>query len=170
MDPSFDTKLNRILLKPRFKLHYKEEKEIVLKKFEDAFTEKANNLRGKVVGDHVVIDVSQKEEHFWSPQLQLELENLEDQSLLIKGLFGPKPQLWTLFMFIHFGVALAFAIFVTMLYTDLSLKKDHTLSLILTIAMPIVWVLFYLFGRWGKKKGHRQMVELDDFMNKILNS
>ncbi|NNC69231.1 MAG: GTP-binding protein, partial [Flavobacteriaceae bacterium] len=75
-----------------------------------------------------------------------------------------------LFMFIHFGVALAFAIFVTMLYTDLSLNNDHSLSLILTIAMPVVWILFYLLGRWGKKKGHHQMVELDDFMNKILKT
>ena len=164
---SFDTKLNRILLKPRFSIELQENKKTVLDHFNEAFDHAQISLRGKVVGDHVIIDVASSAEHIWSPQLQLELEEQEDGTL-VKGLFGPKPQLWTLFMFIHFGVALAFAIFATMLYTDWSLGQDYTLSLVLTIAMPVLWILFYLFGRWGKKKGYTQMVELDDFMREVL--
>lgn len=170
MDTSFDNQLNKILLKPRFVLHHGEDKKVVLEKFKKAFERVETTLRGKVVGDHIVIDVANADAHIWSPQLQLEIVENDDKTSVIKGLFGPKPQLWTLFMFIHFGVALAFAVFVTMLYTDLSLGQDHTLSMILTIAMPILWMLFYLFGRWGKKKGHGQMVELDDFMKKVLSS
>lgn len=167
---SFDDQLNSILLKPRFSFEHNESKEAVLKKFKEAFTTNKNELRGKVVGDHIVIDVAKAEEHFWSPQLQLEVEEAENgKTSTVKGLFGPKPTLWTLFMFIHFGVALAFAVFATMLYTDWSLKQDYTLSLILTILMPVLWVSFYLFGRWGKKKGHVQMVDLDGFMREVLD-
>lgn len=166
---SFDNQLNRILLKPRFSFQHNEPREAILRKFEAAFSKKSTDFRGKVVGDHIVIDVSKINEHFWSPQLQLELEESE-KGLVIKGLYGPKPQLWTLFMFIHFGVALAFAVFATMLYVDWSLEQNYTLSLSLTIAMPVLWVLFYFFGRWGKRKGHGQMVDLDGFMRKVLES
>ena len=169
MDTPFEDKLNKILLKPRFVLHHSEEKELVLTKFRNAFEHAETTLRGKVVDDHIVVDVAKADEHFWSPQLQLEILENDDKTSAVKGLFGPKPQLWSLFMFIHFGVALAFAVFATMLYTDISLNQDYTLSLILTIAMPILWILFYLFGRWGKKKGHNQMVELDAFMKKVLH-
>ena len=167
MDPSFENRLNKILLKPRFSLQRDETKEVILKKFEKAFGAATTHLRGKVVGDHIIIDVSKTDEHFWSPQLQLELEE-GTEGLLIKGLYGPKPQLWTLFMFIHFGVALAFAVFATMLYTDVSLGQNTTFSLLMTIIMPVLWILFYLFGRWGKKKGYQQMMELDSFMNDVL--
>ncbi|MDJ0644923.1 MAG: hypothetical protein QNJ57_02965 [Flavobacteriaceae bacterium] len=164
---SFDSKLNKILLKPRFKLQYNENRGVVIEKFKNAFSNATEGFRGKIVGDHIVIDVTKDDEHLWSPQLQLELEESEE-GLAIKGLFGPKPTLWSLFMFIHFGVALAFAVFATMLYTDISLGQDATFSMIMTIAMPIVWILFYLFGRWGKKKGHQQMVALYNVMNDIL--
>ena len=169
MEPLFDSQFNKIVLKPRFKVEHNEKSELILEKFTNAFAEAGHSFRGKVVGDHVVIDVAESEEHFWSPQLQLEIEELEKGSI-IKGLFGPKPQLWTLFMFIHFGVALAFAIFLTKLYTDISLDQDYTFSLVITLVMPVLWILFYLFGRWGKKKGHHQMIKLNDFMIQVLNS
>ena len=168
-NPSFDNQLNKLLLKPRFVIEHKESKNKILKKFKDAFELGSSNFRGKVVGSHIVIDVAKSDEHFWSPQLQIEIDNSEDGTSIINGLFGPKPTLWTLFMFIHFGIALAFAVFITMFYTDRSLGKNYSLSLILTISMPILWVLFYIFGRLGKKKGYAQMVGLDAFMRRILD-
>ena len=169
MDSSFDSRMNRIVLKPRFQMHLHEQKDQILTKFRDSFADGFTELSVTVVGDHIIIDVAKEHEHFWSPQLQLEVEDRDDNTSIVKGHYGPKPSLWTLFMFIHFGVALAFAIFATMLYTDLSLYQDYRISLLLTIAMPVLWVAFYLFGRWGKKKGHAQMQEIDAFMKRVLS-
>ena len=165
---SIDNQLNSILLKPRFRFDLNESKDVIVDKFKKEFQLKSTKFRGKVVGDHVIIDIAKENEHLWSPQLQLELEEVSKNQTLVKGLFGPKPQLWTLFMFIHFGVALAFAVFATIFYTDWSLGQDYTFSLFMVVAMPILWISFYFFGRWGKKKGHQQIVELDSFMRKIL--
>ena len=164
----FESKRNRIVLKPRFQLVHGEPMGRVLSKFKSAFSSNTTKINGKIVGTLIVIDVAQDQEHFWSPQLQLQLEDDKEQSTLIRGHYGPKPSLWTLFMFIHFGVAVAFAIFATMLFTNLSLEQDYGLSLFLTLAMPVLWILFYLFGRWGKKKGSQQMQALDDFMKEVL--
>ncbi len=170
MSSYFETNRNRIVLKPRFVIEYPELTDVVLSKFQEGFNQNANDLRGKIVGKHIVIDVPEATEHFWSPQLQLQLEEQENQPTLIRGHYGPKPNLWTLFMFIHFGIAVVFAIFATKLFTDISLEQDHSTALIFTIAMPVVWILFYLFGRWGKQKGESQMRELDAFVKEVLKS
>ena len=168
MSSYFETNRNRIVLKPRFSIEHPELIDVVLAKFQVEFNQSTKDLRGKIVGKLIIVDVPEAEEHFWSPQLQLQLEEQENQSTLIRGHYGPKPNLWTLFMFIHFGVAVVFAIFATKLFTDISLNQEYRTALIFTIAMPVVWILFYLFGRWGKKKGHGQMQELDAFVKEVL--
>lgn len=166
--PIHNNKINRILLKPRFREELPESKKTVLKKFEDSFKQKKHKFRTKLVDQHIVIDVPKDEDHFWSPQLQIEIVEEENKTIL-KGLFGPKPPVWTMFMFFHFAVALAFIIFLIMAYTKYSLKQDYQFAMYMCIAMPILWILFYVFGQLGKKKGYNQMVEIDEFMKEIIN-
>ncbi len=165
--PIHDNKINAILLKPRFREELKESKTVVLKQFEDVFAEKQHKFRTKIANDHVVIDVPRAEDHFWSPQLQIEIVE-EDDKTFLKGLFGPKPQVWTMFMFFHFAVGVAFFVFLIMAYTKYSLKQDYQFAMYMCIAMPIIWILFYVFGQIGKKKGYSQMLEMDEFLKEIL--
>ncbi len=37
------------------------------------------------------------------------------------------------------------------------IKKDYIFSLIMCIAMPVIWILLYLAGQIGKKIGYTQM-------------
>lgn len=122
----------------------------------------------KIVDGHIVIDVPKNENHFWSPQLNIEIEQTDIDKTIVKGLFGPKPQVWTLFMFFHFAVAVAFIGFAVMAYVQWSLKTDFSLALTIVIALPIVWVLMYFLGRLGKSTGNKQMDELYQFMMKTL--
>ena len=165
--PIHDNKINAILLKPRFREELKESKTAVLNKFEAVFAKKEHKFKTKLVDNHIVIDVPKEEDHFWSPQLQIEIVE-EDDKTILKGLFGPKPQVWTLFMFFHFAVALAFIIFLIMAYTQFSLEQEYLFALYMCIAMPIIWVLFYVFGQLGKKKGYNQMLEMDEFVKETL--
>lgn len=167
--PIHEEKVNKILLKPRFKEVIDDSKSAVKSKFTSSFSKTNHSFRTKIIDDHMIIDVAEDQDHFWSPQLQLELESVDNQTIL-KGLFGPKPQLWTLFMFIHFAIALAFAIFLVLAYTKYNLNQDYQFSLILCLTMPVLWILFYLFGQFGKKKGYDQMLALDNFVKEIVNS
>jgi Na+/melibiose symporter-like transporter len=115
-----------------------------------------------------VIDVPKDEDHFWSPQLHIEVESNEENKTIVKGLFGPKPQVWTFFMFIHFAVAIAFIVFFVVAYTRWNLKQDYTFALIMCIAMPVLWIILYILGQLGKKKGYKQMVQLETFLSIIL--
>ena len=168
--PIHGHELNRVLLKPRFKIELDEEKEAVINKFRQQFLSENCKYCGKVVDHHVVIDVPKEEDTFWSPQLHIEVEKNEADRTVVRGLFGPKPQIWTMFMFIHFAVAVAFIVFAVMAYSKHLLKEDYTLSLILCLAMPVLWFVLYFLGQLGKKKGYGQMLALDDFMKKVLKS
>lgn len=160
---------NPIHLRPRFTIDLNENCEQIIQKFKTVLKEN-EKYPSKFVDSHIVIDVPKKEEHFWSPQLNLEIEKIDENNSLLKGLFGPKPQVWTLFMFVHFAAAIAFMVFVTMLYVKWSLEESIVFPLIMTIFLPILWVVLYVFGRIGRSTGHDQMNELHNVMEHILEN
>ena len=109
-EPIHEDELNRILLKPRFKLKFNESVQDILQQFEKELSKSDCVYSSKIVDHHIVIDVPQNEEHFWSPQLHVEVER-EGDVTVVKGILGPKLKIWTFFIFLHFAVALAFFIF-----------------------------------------------------------
>ena len=165
-----DNQLNKILLKPRFKIERTENKAVIIEKFKNKFTHGSNKFSGKIVDHHIIIDVRREATHFWSPQLHVEVEENQQKTTVIKGLFGPKPNVWSLFMFAHFGVGLAFLIFLVLCYTRWSLNQDYTFAILMCITMPIAWFVLYLLGRIGRKKGRAQMNELHEFFFQILEN
>lgn len=163
-----EIKNSEIFLRPRFKIGVLKNSDELLTKFKNVLNDENCPLRGKIAGNHIFLDVPKGESRFWSPHLQLELEEISDKKTLVKGLFGPKPQLWTFFMFIHFFIAVAFIGFSIMFYVQNALKNDTTLALSIVILMPIAWFALYFFGRYAKYKAKKQMHYLHRFMEKVL--
>ena len=163
-----EEKNSQIHLRPRFKIDFDEPQEDLIQKFRSNLDDGECKYCSKIVDGHIVIDVPREEDHFWSPQLQIEIEKVQENESVVKGLFGPKPTVWTLFMFIHFLLGTAFIGFSIMAYVQYLLKKDATFAYTMLIAIPVIWVLMYIFGRIGRRAGHQQMEELHDFMKKTL--
>ena len=92
-------------------MEFDETPEEILNKFKKNLADKDCKYCSKISGNHVFLDVPQVDEHFWSPQLQVEVIEGANESSIVKGILGPKPQVWTMFMFIHFATALAFIVF-----------------------------------------------------------
>ncbi|WP_372795511.1 GTP-binding protein [Lutibacter sp.] len=164
-----EQKNSDVFLRPRFKMNFNESQQELLNKFKKNLEDGNCKYCSKIVDGHIVIDVPVEENHFWSPQLNIEIEKTEDNKTIVKGLFGPKPQVWTLFMFFHFAMAVAFISFLVMAYVQWTLKSDYLFALIVVIGLPILWVIMYFFGRLGKKTGRKQMNELHEFMMKTLD-
>lgn len=162
-----DQLYNQIFLKPRFQIDFGMNAEVLLEKISQEIAEE-EKYKVKLVDNHMVVDIPEKDNHYWSPQLHLEIEELTENSAKIRGLFGPKPQVWTLFMFIHFGVATAFLIFATIVYTNASLGKSSVFPIAMLVVLPIVWITLYLVGRLGKSTGQPQMDELKKFTKELL--
>jgi len=165
-----EQKSNDIYLRPRFKMNFEESHQNLIEKFKYISKNKTSKFGILISDGHVIIDIPVEENHFWSPQLNIEIEKFDENESTVKGLFGPKPQVWTLFMFIHFAMAFAFIGLSIVTYVKWSLMGDYKTALILTVALPILWIVMYFLGRIGKKRGHKQMDELHGFMMKTLKS
>ncbi|GGG91023.1 hypothetical protein GCM10011416_04440 [Polaribacter pacificus] len=157
-----------IFLRPRFQLEIAQSSTVVLEEFSKVLKEKSCEYPSKFSDGHVAIDVPVKQAHFWSPQLNVEVISVTDSSCLIKGLFGPKPQVWTLFMFVHFVLGFLFLCFAVVLYVRVRLGEAYIMPLMLLIFIPLLWILLYFLGRIGKGTGQPQMEDLHQLLIKII--
>ena len=128
------TSTNDIVLRPRFKIELNTNNETILSQFESQKKTQKDFIVTRV-DNHVFIKYPKEKQHFWSPQLHLEIDKVDDNKSLLHGLFGPNPTVWTMFMFLHFMVAGFFIAFGIWAYTNWSLKTDYAIQLSLTFLM-----------------------------------
>ena len=160
---------NNIVLRPRFSFDQKNAQSHVLEAFDGA-KKSQNTIKINRLDTHVFLKIPKAEQHFWSPQLHLEVLETDPSHCKIKGFFGPNPTVWTLFMFLHFVAAGLFIGFGIWAYSSWSLGTNVTTPLVLMVMMVVLWIALYSSGRIGKKKGQHQMHELHDFMKGVLKT
>ncbi len=160
---------NEIVLRPRFKFDVETVNEKLLKGFEVSKTAQSDFIVNRI-DDHVFIKFPKQKQHFWSPQLHLEINEKDEKSATVHGLFGPNPSVWTMFMFFHFIVAGLFIAFGIWAYTNATLGKSYAIQLFLTLFMVLIWFVLYMAGRMGKTKGQPEMYKLHGFMKDTLRA
>lgn len=158
---------NDVVLRPRFKLKIPHHSESILSDFQNAKTIQSDFIVSQD-DEHVFIRFPKDKQNFWSPQLHLQVEPIDDYSSEIRGLFGPNPTVWTMFMFLHFLVACLFIAFGIWTYTDWTLEQNFTIPASLAIFMMLVWVSLYFAGSYGKATSINDIRLLNNFMNEIL--
>ena len=159
---------NEILLRPRFKLEIESEPEKALNTFEEV-KKKQNEFVIKRIDNHVIIQFPKKKQHFWSPQLHIEIDEEGEQKSVIRGLFGPSPTVWTMFMFFHFIVGGLFIGFAVWAYSNWSLKHSYSYQAIGMVVMIVLWFVLYFAGRMGKAKGKPEIKQLCAFLENTLD-
>jgi len=132
-------------------------------------TYRSNPLRRcdvTLYGNHTVFFISSKEQQYWSPQLSLEILE-EEQGSLLKGLYGPAPKVWTMFMFLYTGIG--FIGLVGLMYglVQWSLNMSATALWIFPAAVLLELIL-YLIARSGQKIAAKQIELLQQELNKII--
>ena len=160
---------NEIVLRPRFKFEVATDNETLLKAFEASKLSQKDFIVSRI-DDHIFIKIPKKDQHFWSPQLHLEINEDGSNKAIVHGLFGPNPTVWTMFMFLHFIVAALFFGFGVWAYTNASLGNSYAIQIFLPLLMVALWFALYVSGRLGRYKGKPEMHKLHDFMNDILKS
>ena len=161
---------NEIILRPRFKFHVTRDNEMLLKLFEDTKIAQSDFIVSRI-DDHIFIRIPKAKQHFWSPQLHLEINKEYDKKgSMIYGLFGPNPTVWTMFMFFHFLVAGLFLAFGIWAYVNWALSDNYSLQIFATLFMIIIWFALYFGGRLGKAAGMNEMHQLHHFMRDTLRS
>ncbi|TPN87811.1 GTP-binding protein [Aquimarina algicola] len=160
---------NDIVLRPRFF----EDLDIPAEKLLDAFEEEGrSNKKFSItrIDHHVFIRFPKHKQSFWSPQLHLEIYQYPNEPTKLKGLFGPSPTVWTLFMFLHFMVATSFIGALIWLYVNISLQKSYFFAVVTLISLFIAWFVLYFAGRLGKESNKNEMFILHYFMKDTIQA
>lgn len=125
-----------------------------------------HDIEGQSLPGFVTIYPLLKHQHFWSPQLTLTFLDTEE-GCLIRGLYGPKPAIWT--MFIFFYVIVGFSAFIILMYgLSLRMLNENADILWLVPLLLLVFSTLWLAAYAGQKKGHRQLDTLHSFLERCV--
>lgn len=159
---------NEIVLRPRFKEDIPFHHEVILKHFATKNKDNSPFIITQI-DDHVFIKYPKQQQEFWTPELHLEINHKDEQTAELRGLYGPSPTVWTLFMFLHFLVGTSFLIFGVWAYSNWRLTDDYYIQLMVCALMVIAWFVLYAAGRIGKTVSKKEMYELKNFMDTTIS-
>ena len=88
--------MNKIQIRPRFNIEVELSKNEIKERIKSEIKRSSGKCDGKILDNHIVLKIPTDQQQFWSPELSIEFDELENKSLL-RCLLGPKSTVWTLF-------------------------------------------------------------------------
>jgi hypothetical protein len=154
-------------IRPRFKRIVNLSESEITNLLEKALEENdASSVIGYISDHHVFLKIPEKDRHYWSPELHLEID-AQKESSLIRGLFGPRPSVW--FMYIFFYTLLGFISMVILImgFSQLNLGLPARILWVMPILL-LLFILAFSTAKAGQKLGHDEMHTLYDFVEDAL--
>ncbi|MBF03744.1 MAG: hypothetical protein CMP76_10645 [Flavobacterium sp.] len=158
-----------ITLRLRFYTVANKPMDVVLHEFEKLKSEIEPDYKIKISDHHIWLSLGVLKREKYSPHLHLQLERMEDGNTAVNGLYGPDPVLWTLFIFLHFLVAVFFFIAGVSAYSKASLGQPFKIEIIIMTTLVMAWFLLYYMARKNRKKGIPEMYQLQSLMERIVH-
>jgi hypothetical protein len=126
-------------------------------------------INGKIVDDQIVLDITGEDVHYWSPQLDFRVEEDEDlkDTTIIAGLIGPRPAVWTLFMFICFSIGFI-GFFATSYGISRYMVEDFSLAIWGLPVAVLIMLTAYQAGKFGERLGAHQVEVLKQFVREAV--
>lgn len=125
-------------------------------------------LGGPVDAAGYVVDfkVDPKQRRFWSPHLNVQVNEMESGSQLFCR-FSPRPEVWTMFMFLYFFAAFLASAAAIYGYVQWFLGGTPWALIIIPMALIAILVL-HLASLFGQGLSSDQMTELRDRFDQTL--
>jgi len=104
---------------------------------------------------YLSLHIPDQDQHFWSPQLTLSLEESDDGQTIIQGVYGPNTNVWSLFLYGYLMVG-TLGLFAAVLGFSQWLIGKQPWGLWILGALLAVAAGLYLVAQFGQKLGARQ--------------
>ncbi|MTB50003.1 hypothetical protein [Lewinella sp. W8] len=172
MQPSIIPKQEQAQLvphvRPRFRVVSPLTKEDIEQRFQEALEKEDVSIIGRVNPGFISLFIPHEDQHYWSPQLNITLEHSpEEGGRIIRGLYGPRPAVWTMFVFFYFFLGLA-TVFVTIIGLSNITLGQNPWQLWLALGLVVLLSSIYAVSRFGERLGRDQMVRLHNFTENVL--
>lgn len=146
-------------LRPRFEVTADMDPESWREWFVGQLKEAGEHFEIKSFTGFIALRIPVKERHFWSPRLNLTLEESEPGTTQIEGHYGPNANVWSLFLFsyLFFGmIAVITGIFTISQW----MIGNQPWGVWMLAAALLVLVILYFVAQFGQKLGAQQTFQL----------
>lgn len=160
--------MSDLKFRPRFKIYtslsVEQAQSVIMDKLK-----RTNPLgyKSSIVKDHLVLEVNERDRHFWSPHLDVSVaKDLDSDQTLIRCLLAPAPVIWTMFMFFYALAGFAALVGSTLAMSQWSLKKDQWGWWIVGVSILLGFSLFFI-AQVGKGIARDDMKEMKKYITSI---
>lgn len=155
--------MSKARLRPRCRIVSKLSPQQVLEQISTKLKESTSFVEGQIVQEHAFIRIPEEKQHYWSPELHVWAREQEGETI-VYGVVGPKPKIWTMFVFFYTGVLTS--AFFGGSYGVIQFMLGMKAPFLWSIPLGIIGVaLIYGAAQYGQRKGKTQMQQLQDFLN-----
>lgn len=156
-------------LRPRFTLDSYYNIDDLCEKFSNSLQTTDTKYSGKVRKGFVSVFPKPSDRHYWSPHFSLSMEPSEDKEgkTHISGIYGPAPEVWTMFVFFYAIIGLSIVIVTVIGFANRALGE----SSVILWAIPVLILIFgsmYSASYFGQKKGHDQVEGIYVYIKSIV--
>ncbi len=158
---------NSLRVRPRFKIEIPMASEKIVQNLKNTRDKNPSACILDFVAHHITLKIPAARQRYWSPQMQLELEPTATGTL-IRGLIGPKPGIWTMFVFFYSGIG-----FLTMLgamygLSQMMLKMNPWALWSVPVGLMVI-ISLYLISHIGQQLSKDQIGFLHDFLDSAIH-
>ncbi len=150
--------MNKIAIRPRFKIEAKMPKYELITRISDEIESCNGKCEINLVKNHIIFKIPEDMQHFWSPELSIEIEELEGISVL-RCILGPRSSLWTLFATFY-----ALSVFAGLIGLVLGLSQwsigNYPSGLWLVPVSIVLIGIAYIVALTGQKLSYNEMLFL----------
>ncbi|MCF6341673.1 MAG: hypothetical protein L3J31_02560 [Bacteroidales bacterium] len=128
--------------------------------------ENKEKVSGNTLLNHAYLKIPEDEQDYWSPELHVSVEQVKGGSL-VNGVVGPKPKIWTMFMFFYMGIIIIFIFGGALGVSQWMLGMEAPWLWSVPVA-ALLWLMVFLAAKFGQKQANRQMARLRNFLDLAL--
>ena len=152
-------------VRPRFEVENDLDADAIMERVRKRLPE-CPHCTGMSVGRHAELFVPDAERRLWSPWLSI-TANERDSGSVVRGRFAPHPNIWTLYLFLAFGLGFALLVGTTWGYAQWATEK--TPWALMSVPLVIVFgALLYFASQVGQRLGAEQMDYLRDAVDELV--
>jgi hypothetical protein len=158
--------MNRTQIRPRCTLSSTLSPDEVFLKLKEKVREKDSPVIGNISNDYALFRVPVEIKRFWNPELQVSAEK-QGSFTAVKGMIGPKPKVWTSFVF-GYGIAIMLSIFGGMYgYSQYALGNPAPWLWSFPVA-AVFAIMVFITAKIGQYLAQDQMRILRDFLDTVI--
>lgn len=128
-----------------------------------------NRIEGVIHDWYVFLKIRKFFNHYWSPELEIRFDEIENGKTQIHGRIGPNTKVWTMFVFFYGIAAILFVAGLILGGSQLMLNiKAHWLWAIPVSAL--FSLLIWIAAKVGQYRGKEQSEWLQEFLDETIST